>query len=122
MTKPHFLKDLFFEPSGQQNNASWKRLLAGWLPVTVLVALVFYFSFHQLAYRWNWPSVYRYRWNLFSGWLVTILISVAALILSTFLGLVFALMRRSRLLPLRNCGHLYVESVRSTPLLVQILI
>jgi len=87
-----------------------------------LAALVFYFSFHQLNYHWNWAAVYRYRWNLLSGWLVTILISVLSLLLSTLIGVVFALARRSRVLPLRYFGHVYVELVRGTPLLVQILI
>ena len=115
---------MFFAPSGQDDGASrnWKGLLAGWVPALSLLALVFYFSFHQLAYQWNWPSVYNYRSNLLSGWLVTIAISLVSLLLSTLIGLVFALVRRSRLLPLRNFGHLYVELVRGTPLLVQILV
>ncbi len=124
MTNPPFLKRLLFEPSGQEDNAfwNWKGLLAGWVPALLLVALVFYFSFHQVAYQWNWPSVYKYRWNLVSGWLVTIAVSLVSLLLSTVIGLVFALVRRSGLLVLRNFGHLYVELVRGTPLLVQILI
>lgn len=118
------LKRLFFESAGQEESGfwNWRRLLAGWVPAFLLVALVFYFSFHQLAYQWNWAAVYQYRRNLLSGWLVTIGISLVSLLLSTLIGLVFALVRRSRLLPLRNFGHLYVELVRGTPLLVQILI
>jgi polar amino acid transport system permease protein len=115
---------MLFAPSGQDDSGAqdWKVLLASWLPALGLLALVFYFSFHQLAYRWNWSSVYNYRSNLLSGWLVTIGISLVSLLLSTLIGLAFALVRRSRLLPLRNFGHLYVELVRGTPLLVQILV
>ncbi len=87
-----------------------------------LIAAVFYFSFHQVTYRWNWGAVYRYRWNLVSGWFVTIVISLVALVLSTVIGVAFALARRSAVLPLRYFGHIYVELVRGTPLLVQILI
>ena len=124
MTPPSLLKRVIFAPSGQDDSGAqdWKVLLASWLPALGLLALVFYFSFHQLAYRWNWSSVYNYRRNLLSGWLVTIGISVISLLLSTLIGLAFALVRRSRLLPLRNFGHLYVELVRGTPLLVQILV
>jgi polar amino acid transport system permease protein len=124
MTTPPFLKRMLFAPAGPDDSGAqnWKGLLAGWLPAFGLLALVFYFSFHQLAYRWNWSSVYNYRRNLLSGWLVTIGISLVSLLLSTLIGLVFALVRRSRLLPLRNFGHLYVELVRGTPLLVQILV
>jgi polar amino acid transport system permease protein len=122
--KASLLERVFFAAADQRGDGSWswKGLLAGWLPAFLLVALVFYFSFHQLAYRWNWPSVYKYRSNLLSGWLVTIGISLVSLLLSTLIGLLFALVRRSRLLPLRNFGHLYVELVRGTPLLVQILV
>ncbi len=87
-----------------------------------LVAAVFYFSFHQITYRWNWHAVLNYRSILLSGWLTTLAISVASLFLSTLIGIVFALARRSEILPLRYFGNIYVELVRGTPLLVQILI
>src|SRR5437764_7053488 len=87
-----------------------------------LVAAVFYFSFHQITYRWNWRAVLNYRSILVSGWLTTLAISIASLILSTLIGVLFALSRRSEILPLRYFGHIYVELVRGTPLLVQILI
>ena len=43
-------------------------------------------------------------------------------VLSTFIGVLFALFRRSQILPVRYFGNIYVEVVRGTPLLVQILI
>lgn len=88
----------------------------------LLVAFVFYFSFHQVAYQWNWGAVYKYRRTFLEGWLVTIAISLVSLGLSTIIGVVFALVRRSRFLPMRYFGQLYIELVRGTPLLVQILI
>ncbi len=96
--------------------------LASALIALALVAAVFYFSFHQLAYRWNWRAVANYRENLARGWLRTVEISAASLVLSTTIGVLFALVRRSRILPLRYFGQIYVELVRGTPLLVQILI
>jgi polar amino acid transport system permease protein len=92
------------------------------LVAAAMVAAVFYFSFHQITYRWNWQAVLNYRSLLLSGWLMTLAISIAALILSTFTGVIFALARRSAILPLRYFGHIYVELVRGTPLLVQILV
>src|SRR5205809_436020 len=56
------------------------------------------------------------------GWLTTVWISLARLGLSFAVGLFFALAQRSRLLPLRYFSEIYVEVVRGTPLLVQILI
>jgi polar amino acid transport system permease protein len=87
-----------------------------------MVAAVFYFSFHQITYRWNWQAVLNYRSLLFWGWLMTLSISSASLFLSTLTGVIFALARRSEILPLRYFGHIYVELVRGTPLVVQILI
>jgi len=92
------------------------------LVAAAMVAAIFYFSFHQITYRWNWQAVLSYRSTLLSGWLMTLLISIASLILSTIIGIVFALARRSEILPLRYFTHIYVELVRGTPLLVQILV
>jgi len=87
-----------------------------------LVAAILYFSFHQITYQWNWQAISKYRANLFAGWITTFFISLASLLLSTAIGVLFALVRRSRILPLRYFGNIYVELVRGTPLLVQILI
>jgi polar amino acid transport system permease protein len=92
------------------------------LVAAAMVAAIFYFSFHQITYRWNWQAVLNYRSTLLSGWFMTLLISIASLILSTIIGIVFALARRSEILPLRYFAHIYVELVRGTPLLVQILV
>jgi polar amino acid transport system permease protein len=96
--------------------------LAAALAAAAIVAAVFYFCFHQVTYRWNWHAILNYRSILISGWLMTLAISAAALILSTLIGVIFALVRRSEIFPLRYFGHIYVELVRGTPLLVQILI
>lgn len=88
----------------------------------VALALVFSFAFYQLNYHWAWSSIYQYRQKFLIGWFNTVLISVAALVCSTAIGLCFALAQRSPFLPLRYLGKLYVELVRGTPLLVQILI
>ncbi len=96
--------------------------IAAAISASALVAAIFYFAFHQLGYRWNWPAVYRYRNHLIDGWIMTIGISLGSLILSTGIGVTFALLRRSHVLPLRYFGHIYVEVIRGTPLLVQILI
>lgn len=92
------------------------------LLAVLLLAGIFAFSFHQLTYHWNWGAAYKYRHKFLQGWMVTVLISVAALGASTLLGLFFALARQSRVLVLRYFSKIYVELIRGTPLLVQILI
>lgn len=113
---------LFAPVSAADGSAPWSSRVIGLLLALLLVAFVFYFSFHQVAYQWNWGAVYKYRRTFLEGWLVTIAISLVSLGLSTIIGVVFALVRRSRFLPLRYFGQLYIELVRGTPLLVQILI
>src|SRR5580698_10278335 len=88
----------------------------------LVISLVFFFSFQHLAYHMHWSSLYPYRALFWQGWLVTIVLSAAALILSLAIGLISALAGRSRLLPMRYLDRIYVEVIRGTPLLVQILI
>jgi polar amino acid transport system permease protein len=90
--------------------------------VLLSVSLVFYFSFQNLAYHLRWNAIYPYRQLFLQGWLTTIGLSAAALVCSTLGGLCSALAQGSRFLPLRYLGKTYVELVRGTPLLVQILI
>jgi polar amino acid transport system permease protein len=89
----------------------------------ILVALVIYLPFTMLVgTNWNWEGVYKYRAKFYQGFLTTIGISVAALVLSTVVGLCSALAGRSRLLLLRYINKVYIDLMRGTPFLVQILI
>ena len=74
------------------------------------------------ALSWNWSGVWAYREVFWRGWLNTIWISAAALALSILLGSLAALANRSRYPALRWFATGYVELVRGTPLLVQLLI
>lgn len=105
-----------------QSPPSWAARVLNFSVALLLVALLFFFSFYQLNYHWNWGAIYRYREKFIQGWSTTVVISLAALGLSTFIGLGFALAQRSYFLPLRYFSKIYVEVVRGTPLLVQILI
>jgi polar amino acid transport system permease protein len=89
---------------------------------SLAVSLVFCFAFQHLAWRLRWNAIYPYRQVFLQGWLTTIGLSAAALVGSTLAGLCSALAQGSRFLPLRYLGKIYVELVRGTPLLVQILI
>jgi polar amino acid transport system permease protein len=100
----------------------WAARIVSWCLVALLAAAVFSFAFNQLHYGWNWEAVWQYRQKLLQGWLMTVAISAAALLASLVIGLLAALARRSAFLPLRYSAVFYVEAVRGTPLLVQILI
>ncbi len=76
-----------------------------------------------LAFTLDNPSlIWSYRTLFWRGWLLTIGISVAALVLSSTFGLLLALARRSPVLILRSAATLYVELIRGSPFLVLILV
>ena len=113
--------DFLFAPGNGRPiaRAAW---VASWCLVALLTAAVFSFAFSQLHYGWNWAAIWQYRQKFMQGWLMTVAISASALLVSLIIGLLTALARRSAFLPLRYSAALYVETIRGTPLLVQILI
>lgn len=99
----------------------WARAL-NFLAALGLLGLALYLPFTHLEANWAWARVYRYRDKFIQGYELTILLSLAALVLSSVFGLVSALAGRARFLPLRYVNRIYVDFVRGTPLLVQILV
>ena len=92
--------------------------------VTILLLLLAYSGVCWLAFSHslkNWEQVWGYRMTFLNGWAATIGISAAALLLSTAIGALTALARRSAFLPLRYTAAAYVETVRGLPLVVLVL-
>jgi polar amino acid transport system permease protein len=110
----------WISPDERRRPVPWPVLLLNWLLAFFLLALVCFYSFSRLRYTWNWGTVGGYSNFFWRGWWNTLKISVLALLLSTVIGLITALARRSGFLVLRAVSRLYVELVRGTPLLVQI--
>lgn len=87
-----------------------------------LVSLAFYALFSTVNYRWSWEGVWRYREQFAYGWLTTLSLSLAAMVVSVAFGFLLMLGRRAPWEPVRMfCGGV-VELVRGSPLLVQLLI
>ena len=97
-------------------------LLINYLIIGTVLLLLTIRGFNALDYKLRWDNVWRYKDSLLSGFYVTILMSIISLIISILLGLFFGVARGSRLLPLRALSRIYIEIIRGTPLLVQILI
>jgi len=116
------LRHLFLLDEHTGAPAHRATVAVSWFVVFLAVTVVFTFAFQQLTYHWNFAGIWTYRQKFLTGWLTTIGLSLGALVVSSLIGLVTALARRSRVAPLRFGGLLYVELVRGTPLLVQILI
>lgn len=88
----------------------------------VVASAAFYGVFASVAYPWNWSGVWKYRFQFGSGWLMTMGLSLVAMVVSIGFGFVLMLGRRAPWEPVRMaCGGV-VELVRGSPLLVQLLI
>jgi polar amino acid transport system permease protein len=90
-----------------------------WLLILAILSLFFSAVFFTQTYHWE--MVWNYRVVFLKGWGITILIALISLALSLVLGLVISLFRRSKILLLRYFAQIYIEVIRGTPLLVQLL-
>ena len=72
--------------------------------------------------NWDWENARESIPLLLEGLLVTVELTIAGSALAYVLGLVFALIRRARIPVLSQAVFLFVELVRSTPLLIQVFI
>jgi polar amino acid transport system permease protein len=79
-------------------------------------------AFLQGRYTWNWGAVWQYRWMFLRGFATTVALGSAALVLSGVVGILVALLLGSKRPLLEAAGRVYVELIRGTPLLVQLLI
>lgn len=108
--------------TASQQNPGSLALALNTLLISALLTGILWFGFSRLDYRFHWESIWDYRNNMLKGFLMTIVISCASLLLSTALGVLFGLAQRSRVHMVRIFARIYIEIIRGTPLLVQILI
>ena len=97
------------------------RALAHTLVVAILAALLAV-AFWRSGYAFQWEGVWAYRQKFVTGWLTTVAMSLFSLVLSALVGLVTAVGLRSRWTLVEAAARVYVELIRGTPLLVQLLI
>ncbi|NIJ10894.1 polar amino acid transport system permease protein [Saccharomonospora amisosensis] len=72
--------------------------------------------------NWDWDVAFESLPYLLDGIVVTFELTVLGSLLAYGLGLVFALIRQSRIPVLSQAVYLFVEFVRSTPLLIQVFV
>ncbi len=126
MSEKNSLQALFLRPKNWQMDSVKKEnvwiLSVNVLLVGILLSALMWFGFSRLQYVFMWEHVWYYRINMINGFLMTIVISISSLGLSVLLGIFFGLAQRSRIHMLRIFSRIYIEAIRGTPLLVQILI
>lgn len=91
--------------------------------VSIILAATFCFVIWVIAtHDYQWKAIAPYWGNLFSGWCMTLLISAAALVFSVAIGIILTAGQLSgHCIPSFLC-RVFVEVIRGTPLLTQILI
>ena len=90
--------------------------------LTCIITAIVYSMFTAISYEFHWDTIYAYKQKFIDGFFMTIVISFFALILSLIIGVLFAYGQNSKVILLRFFSRFYIELIRGTPLLVQILI
>lgn len=89
------------------------------------IALLFLFgllwlSLNRLDVNLDFFAVFEYKTRILQGFMMTIQVSVCALLLSLVIGIVAALGVRSKIGVIRALFHIYIQFIRGTPLIMQI--
>lgn len=95
------------------------KVLSSFLVAIFLIAFV-WVSIYLIGINLDFTTLYQYRFRLWQGFVMTIFISLASLIISLFIGLVTAFLQNSKILAVSYLCKTYVQIIRGTPLLVQI--
>lgn len=119
MFKKFFINELEFK---QDSHLSKWVYLANFALASFIVILTLVLMFSNTSYDFNFETVWGYRQKFYDGFFMTVIISFFALVLSLIIGLFFAYGQSSKLILLRFLSRLYIEIIRGTPLLVQILV
>ncbi|MBL0686734.1 MAG: amino acid ABC transporter permease [Sulfurospirillum sp.] len=118
------LKDFFIQEIDQKKDIKTRKsvYIFNFLLLCSILGTLFYVMFTNISYDFYWKNIYEYKQKFIDGFLVTIYISSFALLLSLIIGTIFAYGQNSKFILVRFFSKFYIEIIRGTPLLVQILI
>lgn len=112
------------QPWEPKERTSFPDILKRGLFVAAIVGLFLWLVYAELHrnYPFNWRLILKYRHDFWVGFLMTLKISVVALIFSLALGVMIGIGRVSRRVLLSDLALVYVEGIRNIPLLVIVLL
>ncbi len=96
------------------------KAIVNLLLLTISLAAVCWFSFSRIGITFDFSFLFGLKERLFDGFLMTIYLSIASLVLSLIFGGVTAIMQSSRILFFKYLSNFYVLFIRGTPLIMQI--
>jgi len=88
--------------------------------VAVVMIGFLWFSVTSIGLELDFSTLSQYRQRLWEGFLMTVIISLASLIVSLIIGSLTAIGQNARILAISYFCRAYVQIIRGTPLLVQI--
>ena len=116
-------------------NRLWQSPVSGVLQYAIVMVGLVWMTIEGAAgmgYNWQWYQIPRYFYRvideeliwgpLATGLVITIEISLYSMLLTLVLGLLTALLRMSNSLSGQVFARVYLETIRNTPMLVQIYV
>ena len=116
-------------------NRLWQSPVSGVLQYAIVMVGLVWLTIEgasEMGYNWQWYQIPRYLYQvideeliwgpLASGLVITIEISLYSMLLTLVLGLLTALLRMSNSLSGQVLARVYLETIRNTPMLVQIYV
>lgn len=130
-----FLRTLMYPDRGLYTLKKWNRWVKIYGKTALLIVALFAlfaYGYKNLSYNWQWYRVWPYLVSvtdegihaglLLKGMLVTLKISGISLLFTMVIGFSTALMRLSSSPVLNALVVGYVETIRNTPLLIQLFV
>ena len=107
---------------GRARSSGWRAIVAAFnmLLAALLVIAFFWYSLQRIGYHLDFAFIPRYATRYRQGFVLTVALSLASLVLSLLLGALAAWGSGARLLVLRYLCRGYVRFIRGTPLMMQI--
>lgn len=89
--------------------------------VGIFIAGAFFLALRSLGYEFDWTVIWTYRIKLLRGYGITFALASISIMVSVAIGVVSAAALESRILFFKYLARAYVEGIRGTPFLVQII-
>ncbi|WP_052768376.1 amino acid ABC transporter permease [Campylobacter lari] len=87
-----------------------------------LLFLFFYLSFLSASYNFDFGAIYEYKDKMIQGFFTSFFISVLSLIVGVIFALILCYMSLCKIVLFNMFARVFIELIRGTPLLVQILL
>lgn len=91
-----------------------------YLVAFLLLLGLLWISLTRLNVKLDFLSIFEYKTRIIQGFVMTIQVSLCALLLSLVIGIVAALGVKSKIGVIRALFHIYIQFIRGTPLIMQI--